>query len=58
MGCYISETLEYKEEEQHINALTTMVRDVPKPRTTGKGRQEDREEAGDHNITPLTPHRQ
>ena len=56
MGCYANEMSEYKEEEQHTNALTTMARDDPKTKTTGEGCQEDKEEAGDHNTTLPTLH--
>ena len=57
MGCYINETLGYKEEEQHINTLTTMARDNLKPKTTGGGCQEDKEEVDGRNTTLPMLHR-
>ena len=56
MGYCANETLGYKEEERHISALTTMVRDALKPKIIGGGRQEDKEGVDDHNITPPAPH--
>ena len=57
MGCCANEMLGYKEEEQHINTLTTMARDALKPKITGEGRQEDKEEVDDRNTTPPMLHR-
>ena len=58
MDYYINETLEHKEEGQHINkSTTTTIKDIPFLKTIGKERQEGREEVDNHNIIPPTPHR-
>ena len=56
MDCYANETLEHKEEEQHINGSTTTVKDILSLKTTGEGDREDKEEVDDHNIIPPWPH--
>ena len=57
MDCCVNKTLEHKEEEQHTNASTTMVKDVPLPKTTGGEHQEGKGEVDDCNIIPPMPHR-
>ena len=52
MDYCINEMSEHKEEEQHINVLTTMAKDALKSKTIGEGHQEDKEEVDDHNIIP------
>ena len=56
MDCCANETLECKEEEQHIKGSIVATRDVPFPKIIGGECQEDKEEEDDHNITPLMPH--
>ena len=57
MGCCANEMLEHKEDERHTNALTTTARDALKPKITGGGCQEDKEEVDVHNTTPPMLHR-
>ena len=52
MDCYVNETSERKEEEQHINGSTTMVKDALPLKTIGEEHQEDKEEVDNCNIIP------
>ena len=55
MGCCVNETLEHKEEEQHTNASTTMVKDALLLKTIGEGHQEGKGEVDGRNIIPPMP---
>ena len=55
MDCYINEMSEHKEEEQHTNGSTTMVKDALPLKIIGEEHQGDKEEVDDHNITPPMP---
>ena len=56
MDCYANEMSEHKEEEQHTNGSTTIVKDILFLKTIGEGRQEGKGEVDDHNIIPPMPH--
>ena len=52
-----NETSECKEEERHTSgSTTTTIKDVLFLKTIGEGRQEDKGEVDDHNITLPMPH--
>ena len=55
MDCCVNEMSGCKEEEQHTNGSTTMAKDTLPLKIAGEERLEDKEEADDHNITPLMP---